>query len=285
MIKKIFDAAGSKPTLGVALGGGAVKGAVHIGVLQALQEADLRPDFISGTSIGAMVGTLYAFGKQPDEIAKLAKNMDWLDITSYTFSKFGILSNKSIRKIMIDQIGEKNLEDSPIPLAIIAADVATGERVVLKSGSAADAVMASTCIPGIFVPVKLNDRLLVDGGIVEQVPISSLKEMGADYILGIDVSGAGKLRNPGGIIEVVLNSIEIAVRHQARLHTAEADALISLDVRQHGKPGEANVSRLVDEGYTATQNALEKIRTGLADKEPSPVEVLARKIKSWREKT
>lgn len=282
MIRRIFDATKQRATLGIALGGGAVKGAVHIGILQALQEAELRPDYISGTSIGAMVGTLFAFGKSPEEIADLAKNMNWLDITSYTFSRFGILTNKAVRKIMIEQIGDVELQDSPIPLAIIAADVSTGERVVLKSGSAADAVMASTCIPGVFVPVRLDDRLLVDGGIVEQVPITSLKQMGADYILGIDLSGAQKLQKPDGIIDVILNSIEIAVRHQARLHTSDADAVISLDVRQHGRPGEANVSRLVQEGYGAMRENLDKISTGLSKKQPSRVEVLARKLNAWR---
>lgn len=284
MIRKLFDSSAARPSLGIALGGGAVKGAVHIGVLKALQEAELPVDFISGTSIGAMVGTLYAFGKEPEEIADLAKDMNWLDITSYTFSKFGILSNKAIRKIMIKEIGDVNLEDSPIPLAIIAADVSTGDRVVFKKGSAADAVMASTCIPGVFVPVQLDGRLLVDGGIVEQVPISSLRNMGADYILGIDLSGAQKLQKPKGIIDVILNSIEIAVRHQTMLHTEDADAVISLDVRQHGRPGEANVTRLVEEGYKAARENLERIRTGLAQKEPSPLDVIKQKIKAWQTK-
>lgn len=282
MIKNIFDAPELRPTLGIALGGGVVKGAVHIGVLKALQEADLRPHFISGTSIGAMVGTLYAFGKQPEQIAKLAKSMNWLDITRYTFSKFGILSNKAIRKIMIEQIGDVNLEDSPIPIAVIATDIGTGERVILKNGSAADAVMASTCIPGAFVPVELGNRLLVDGGLVEHVPVSSLKLMGADYVLGIDLSGAQKLQQPTGIIDVILNAIEIAVSNQARLHGDDADLIIRLDVRQYGKPGEANVARLYERGYETARQHIEDIRNGLADKEPSPVELLAKKLTAWR---
>lgn len=152
MIKNLLQSEGLRPTLGLALGGGAVKGAAHMGVLQAFEEADLRPDFISGTSIGAMVGTLYAFGKTPQQIVDLAKEMNWLDITRYTFSRFGILSNKAILEIMQEQIGKVNLEDSPIPLAIIATDISTGERVVFKSGPAAEAVMASSCIPGCLCP-------------------------------------------------------------------------------------------------------------------------------------
>lgn len=284
MISNLFSKPDLRPTFGVALGGGAVKGAVHIGILKALLESDLRPDFISGTSIGAMVGTLFAFGKKPEEIAELAKGMDWLDITRTTFSRYGILSNKAVRQIMIDQIGDVNLEDSPIPIAIIAADVATGDRVVLKKGSAADAVMASTCIPGVFVPVELGDRLLVDGGIVEQTPTSSLQSMGADFILGIDLSGAQKLQRPKGLIDVILNAIEIAVSHQTRLHTRTADMVISLDVRQYGRPGEANVTRLVQEGYEAGMNKIEEIRAGLEEKEPSTVEILAEKLKQWRAK-
>lgn len=282
MIRKLFGKHDLRPTFGIALGGGAVKGAVHIGILRALLESDLRPDFISGTSIGAMVGTLFAFGKKPDEIADLAKGMDWLDITRTTFSRYGILSNKAVRQIMIDQIGDVKLEDSPIPLAIIAADVASGDRIVLKNGSAADAVMASTCIPGVFVPVEMGDRLLVDGGIVEQTPTSSLQSMGADYVLGIDLSGAQKLQRPGGIIDVILNAIEIAVSQQTRLHTQQADMVISLDVRQYGRPGEANVTRLVKEGYDAGMKRIDQIRSGIEEKEPSTVEILAEKLKAWR---
>ncbi len=282
MIRELLGSHSLRPTLGVALGGGAVKGAAHIGVLKALLEADLRPDFITGTSIGAMVGTLFAFGKKPDEIADLAKGMDWLDITRTTFSRYGILSNKAVRKIMIEQIGDVQLENSPIPIAVIAADVATGERVILKSGSAAEAVMASSCIPGIFVPVEMGDRLLIDGGIVEHTPVTTLSSMGADFLMGIDLSGAQKLQRPNGIIDVILNAIEIAVSNQSKLNAQTADLIISLDVRQYGKPGEANVTRLVQEGYKACKQNIDRIRKGLENKEPSPVDVLAHKLKKWR---
>ncbi len=273
---------GQTPTLGLALGGGAVKGAAHMGVLNAFEEADLRPDFISGTSIGAMVGTLYAFGKTPQQIVDLAKDMNWLDITRYTFSRYGILSNKAIQEIMEDQIGDVNLEDSPIPLAVIATDISTGERVVLKDGSAAQAVMASTCIPGVFVPVRYRKRLLVDGGIVEHVPVSSLQQMGADYIVGVDLSSGQSLQPPNGIIDVILNAVEIAVQHQARMHAGTADLVIRMDVRQYGKPGEANVKRLYDRGYAVTKREIAGIKAGLESKEPSTVELLAQKIKDWR---
>lgn len=282
MINTFLQTHELRPTLGLALGGGAVKGAAHMGVLKAFEEADLRPDFISGTSIGAMVGTLYAFGKTPQEIVDLAKAMNWLDITRYTFSRYGILSNKAIQEIMEEQIGKVNLEDSPIPLAIIAADISSGERVVFKEGPAAQAVMASTCIPGVFVPVKHKERLLVDGGIVEHVPTSSLLQMGADYVVGVDLSGGQRLQEPKGIIDVILNAIEIAVRHQARLHTNEADAVIRMDLRQYGKPGEANVQRLYKRGYEVANENIPQIQAGLKEKEPSTVDILAHKIKAWR---
>lgn len=282
MIKEFFESEELRPALGLALGGGAVKGAAHMGVLQAFQEADLRPDFIAGTSIGAMVGTLYAFGKTPKQIVELASDMKWLDISSYTFSRFGLLTNKAIREIMVDQIGDVNLEDSPIPLAIVAADISTGERVVFKNGSAAKAVMASTCIPGIFVPVDYQDRKLVDGGIVEHVPTSSLSQMGADFVVGVDLSGGESLRPPTGIVGVILNAIEIAVRHQARLHTSQADVLIQLNVRDYGKPGAQNVNRLFQTGYDRAKEYIPEIKEGLKDQEPSTVEVLSHKIKAWR---
>ncbi|HDP97696.1 MAG TPA: patatin, partial [bacterium] len=161
-----------KNKIGLALGGGAVLGAAHIGVLKAMEELDIPVHFVAGTSIGALVAALYAFGKDYKQIEKIAAELDWLDVSGLSLSQYGLLSNKKLGKIINKAIGDVDFEDARIPLAMIATDISHGKEVVLKQGNVATAVMASTCIPGIFIPVEIEGKLLVDGGVVENVPIS-----------------------------------------------------------------------------------------------------------------
>src|SRR6056297_1172026 len=163
--------------IGLALGGGAVLGAAHIGVLKALKEHDIQICFVSGTSIGAFVAAFVAFGKTWKEIEEIAKDLNWLDVTSISLFQSGLLSNKKMVELIANHIGDVNIEDANIPAAMIATDITTGKKIVINKGKVAQAVMASTCIPGIFAPVEIGDKLLVDGGIVENVPITPLEKM------------------------------------------------------------------------------------------------------------
>ena len=118
--------------------------------------------------------------------------MNWLDISGISLSQFGLLSNKKLGQLIIENLGNVTFDEAHIPVAMVAADITSGEKVVLKKGDVATAVTASTCIPGVFVPVEINNQLLVDGGIVENVPITPLKEMGADLIIGVDLNARKK---------------------------------------------------------------------------------------------
>lgn len=165
--------------IGLALGGGAVLGAAHIGVLKALEDYGYEITSITGTSIGAFVASLYAFGLPVAEIEKLALKLRWIDISELSLSQFGLLSNENLGDIVIENITGENIEESKIPLAVIATNITSGEKVVLKEGNIKSAVMASTCLPGVFIPVNINNDLLIDGGVTENVPVSPLLEMGA----------------------------------------------------------------------------------------------------------
>jgi NTE family protein len=155
-----------KKNIGLALGGGVVLGAAHIGVLKAIDEFNIKISHIGGTSIGALIAALYAFGISWKDIKSIALELGWFDITGLSLSKYGLLSNKDIGKIITDTLGDVKFEDSNIPLAAIATDISTGNNVVLTKGRVAVGIMASTCIPGVFLPVEINGELLVDGGIV-----------------------------------------------------------------------------------------------------------------------
>ena len=156
--------------LGIALGGGAALGAAHVGVLKALFEQGVKPEFISGTSIGAFVAAHVAFGTSIDDLEKIATDLDWLDITGLKLSKLGILSNERLGQSVLDQFGKVDIQDADIPLSMISTDISTGEKVVLNEGPLYKAVMASTCLPGVFTPVEWDNMLLVDGVLCENVP-------------------------------------------------------------------------------------------------------------------
>ena len=244
--------------IGLALGGGAVLGAAHIGVIRAIEENELPIKYVSGTSIGALVAALYAFGKNWEEIREISKDLNWLDLSGLSISKYGLLSNKKIGNIIFDHLGDVELEESKIPLSIIATDIAAGKRVVLNDGSVADAVMASTCIPGIFEPIEKDDQLLVDGGIMENVPLVSLTEMGANYKIGVDLNSKQSLVKPGNIVELMINTVHITLRNVTRFQTPKADLLISPDLSDFNYYQISQVPALIQKGYSESKKAIDK---------------------------
>lgn len=245
--------------VGLALGGGAVLGAAHIGVLRALEEREIELHCLSGTSIGALVGALYAFDVAPDKIAEIAKAMRFMDISSLSLSRFGILSNEPVAAVLKKHIGkDANLEDARLPLAIVATDIGNGKRVVFREGSLSRAVMASTCVPGVFAPVEWDGRLLVDGGLVENVPVSPLRAMGAVTRVGVDLNANRRYSRPEDIFDVVANGIDIAIDHSARLQGSEAEVVIAPDLNGHSRTDPAEVDKLVEAGYRTALETIDK---------------------------
>lgn len=243
--------------IGLALGGGAVLGAAHVGVLKALAEFDIKIDYIAGTSIGAFAASFYALGFKWNEIEALAKELDWFEISGLSLSRYGLMSNEKLGKLITKKLGDKNIEDADLPLAMIATDITNGEKVVLKKGSVAKAVMASTCLPGIFNPVEINKQLLVDGGIVENVPIDTLRSMGADYIIGVDLNAEHKYEKPGNIIDVLINSFHFTMMAASRLQTEEADLLIKPDLSGFSRSDTSQITALIKQGYKDAYKVLE----------------------------
>ena len=226
----------SRPKVGIVLGGGGAKGASHIGVLKYIEEIGIPVDYVAGTSMGSILGGLYAMGYSPDEMTRLISNIDWgeyignkLDrsIMSYEsrernstsllnvpFSleslfdnnpntKFinswpsAFVNNSSLVNLFNDLcVGyqeEMNFNDMPIPFACVATNIVTGDEVVLRHGSVPTAMRASMAIPGVFSPVTIGDMVLVDGGLVNNFPADVLKKMGADIIIGVEVTNEKKI--------------------------------------------------------------------------------------------
>lgn len=249
----------SKKKVALALGGGSVLGALHIGVLQAFEEHGIIIKAISGTSAGAIVATLYAFGKSPKEIEDIVLELEWSGLLNVTFSKYGFLSNKKIGNFIKRHIGEKNIEEAKIALSIVTTDITTGEKVTLKHGDVAKAVMASTCVPGIFVPVEIEKRLLVDGGIVENVPLNSLQNKEVDYKIGVDLLCDNSIKKPSNMIEVLYNSFYFLVKANKKAQTKEADIIIQPNLLGFNTIDMSQMKDLIKLGYEEAQKALLKI--------------------------
>lgn len=249
---------GCKMKIGLALGGGSVLGAAHIGVLRAMDEKGVVISAISGTSVGALVAGLYAFGVSINEIEEMALNHKWYDISSIRLSKLSLFANDKLAAIIKKTLGEVNIEDAKIPLAIIATDIVSGERVVFTKGSLADAVQASTCLPGIYAPVEIDGRLLVDGCLVDNVPISVLKDLGAKFTIAIDLSTNRHFQKPENIIDVMSNAVDIAMNNATKLQIRSADLIIAPDLTAKSRINVEEVKQLVDIGYIEASERLQK---------------------------
>lgn len=176
--------------IGLALGGGAARGLAHIGVLEVLQKEGIPIDMVAGTSAGAIVGALYAHGKDVDQIKSLAQEFGSRKLAHFVdpyLPKSGFIRGKKIQDLLVSYIGSIRFSDLRIPFACVATDIETGEEVVIDQGSVPEAVRASISIPGIFAVARWRGRYLVDGGVVNPVPVNVLKRMGASFIIAVNV--------------------------------------------------------------------------------------------------
>ncbi len=174
---------GRRVELGLALGGGGMKGWAHVGLIEVLEEYGLRPDRIAGCSAGAIMGAAYAYGMPVEEMLRIMREQDTSNFFTLHLNGQSLLNWEGFRQSLVALYGDTRLEDLPIPFSVVCTDLETGQEVVLEEGPLVDAILASSAVPGIFPPVKVGDRLLVDGGLVNNVPVSVLARQGATYII------------------------------------------------------------------------------------------------------
>jgi len=183
--------------IALALGSGAARGWAHIGVIRALSEAGIQPDRVAGTSIGALVGAAYASGRI-SSLERVARELDWRKVVSLfdvVFPRSGLIDGRRIADSIRDHVEPGDIEDLPLPFCAVSTDLATGDEVVIKEGDVVQAVRASISVSGMFTPVRRGEMILVDGGLVNPVPVSVARRMGADYVIAVDVTQD----RPGGV--------------------------------------------------------------------------------------
>jgi NTE family protein len=252
--------------LGLALGGGAARGFAHIGVLQVLDEAGIKPGLVVGTSAGSLVGAIYASGKSGVQLQQVALGMDEAAITDWTLPFFnrGVLRGEALGRYVSAQVAGKTIEEMPLPLGIVATDLQSGEGILFRRGDVATAVRASSAVPAVFTPVRINGREYVDGGLVAPVPARYARQMGADVVLAVDISSAPEGNATGGMLQVLLQTFAIMGRSINSYALKDADLVVRPALSGVGSSDFKDRQRSIDAGRAAMQAALPQLRALLA---------------------
>ena len=255
-----------RPRVGLALGGGVVRGCAHIGLVRALQEAGIPIDLIAGTSSGSLIGGLVAGGMSWEVLQGLVSSTGWTDFAEPCWPRGGFLTNGRMRAFLDRQIGPASFADLRIPFAAVAGDVNSGREVILREGRVADAIRASTAIPGIFRPVAVDGRWLMDGVVVNNVPASVVRAMGADLVIASDVTNYGHTSGPPRSAgEAVMRAFDIAARQSISASLEWADVVIRPEVGGVNGFSFKSAPELIRRGYVAAQGQIPAILARLEE--------------------
>lgn len=261
----LAPAAPETPSLGLALGGGFARGLAHIGVLKIFQEEGIPINFIAGTSVGSVIGAAYCSGISAKELEEVAALVRFKDFARWTLSRYGLASNDRMGNFLRKVLKCQTFEELKIPLAVAATDFATGEGVVFRSGPLVDAVRASCAYPGMFRPVEIGGRLLVDGLLAHAVPTVPLREMGAQRVIAVYLSAHWvNLDGPRHLFDVIGQCFSIAQAKMCGLWEAAADVVLQPDVRGFSYDGFDRAPELIRAGEAAARAALPAIKQWLA---------------------
>jgi NTE family protein len=252
------------PGIGLALGGGFARGIAHIGILKVLEAENIPIHFVAGTSVGALIGAAYCSGLNIEECEEFASRVRFKHFARWTLSRCGFASNQRMIGFLDNLLKVKTFEDLRIPLAVTATDFSTGEGVVFHSGPLVDPVRASCAYPGMFLPVKINGRLLVDGMLAYPVPTMPLREMGASRVLAVSLKGKWtNVDGPRHVFEVIGQCFAIAQEMNSSQWKQAADLVVEPDVHEFKYDGFDQCTALVRAGEIAMRAALPEVRKWL----------------------
>src|SRR5580693_3185461 len=256
--------------IGLALGGGFARGLAHVGVLKVLEEENIPIRVIAGTSVGALIGAAYCSGLSIAELEQLAAHVRFKHFARWTLSRYGFASNQRMIGFLNSVLKVKTFEELRIPLAVTATDFSTGEGVVFHSGPLVDPVRASCAYPGMFLPVKIRGRLLVDGMLAYAVPTVPLREMGAQRVLAVHLRGTWTNGDAGPrhLFDVIGQCFAIAQEMNCDVWKAAADLVIDPDVNGFKYDDFERSAELIRSGENAMRTALPEIRKWLQQSEP-----------------
>ncbi|BFI94508.1 MAG: hypothetical protein RSP_00180 [Rhodanobacter sp.] len=253
-----------KLKIGLALGGGAAKGFAHIGVIKMLEASGIHVDVVAGTSAGSVVGALYASGMDPFQLQQTAFGLDEAKIRDVRLFSGGLLRGRALQDYVNQLVRNRPIERLKLPFAAVATQLETGSRTVFVSGNTGQAVRASSSIPGVFEPVEIRGMHYVDGGLVSPIPVDAARQLGADFVIAVDISARPGGTNPQGMFNIMGQSITIMGRELARQEIARADVVIRPDLSGIGPADFEQKDEAILAGEKAALAAIPEIRAKLA---------------------
>ncbi len=249
--------------IGLALGGGAARGFAHIGVIKTLEAHGIIPDIIVGTSAGAVVGALYAAGNNGFELQKLAHTLDESKISDWSVPDRGVLKGEALQQFVNDAVAQRPIESLKKLFAVVATDLNSGESILFRTGNTGMAVRASATVPGLFRPVTINGHEYVDGGLSSLVPVRSVRQLGADIVIAVDISARPASQPVRGTLDILLQTFTIMGQNLARHELKEANVVIRPQVGGLGSTDFMARHDAILEGEKAAQAALPQIREAI----------------------
>lgn len=255
-VLRLIEPDANRPTLALVLGGGGLRGFAHVGVLSALEELGIYPDFIVGTSAGAVVGAAYASGLTPEQIRDVALDVRISSLIDFTLSADGLIRGNKLANWVDSITGETQVEQLPRRFAAVATDLQSGQAVLLDSGSVGSAVQASSAVPGMNVPVPYHNGHLIDGGVTSLIPVRFARAMGADVVIAVDIYCQSPRAKGLGIATVISQVMHTQSCLLAKAEIVQADVLIAPQLNVPGMSSKEAQERVMQAGYDATLAAL-----------------------------
>lgn len=254
--------------IALVLGGGGSKGLAILGAMQELEAAGIRPDLIVGCSAGAIAGAMYADEHQLDKAEKVFLPLKRADLLDFSFLKplMGLADGKRLQNFVQKTLHSKTFEELKTPLILVATDLMTGDTIELSHGDIAPAVRASCAFPGVFKPVPLYGRYLVDGGVSCPIPVSIAKKYGAEIVIAIDVSGKLTQNSPTNLVGISRRSLEIAYRQFIQQSLTQADIVIQMEFEDSGTFSDHLNERLYQAGREMARKQLPEVQQKLVSK-------------------
>lgn len=255
------------PKIGLALGGGAARGFAHVGVIQVLEEAGLRPEYVTGTSAGSLVAAIYASGKTGAQLQQVAETMDEATIADWSLPIFGrgMLRGEALARYVNTQVGGRLIESFQIPLGIVATDLHSGQSILFRRGDTGTAVRASSAVPAVFQPVGINGRDYVDGGLVSPVPVRYARQMGAELVIAVDISSSPEGNAARDTLQILLQTFTIMGKSINAYELKEADVVVRPSLADTSGTDFSSRRRSIEAGRAAMLQALPGLRLKLVE--------------------
>jgi len=256
------------PKIGLVLGGGAARGFAHIGVIQVLEEAGIRPSLVVGTSAGSVVAAFYASGKTGAQMQRIAETMEEATFADWTLPLFsrGVLRGEALARYVGVQVNGRLIENMSLPLGIVATDLNSGQGMLFQRGDTATAVRASSAVPALFQPVRIAGRDYVDGGLVAPVPVRYARQMGAELVVAVDISDAPESNAASDTLQILLQTFSIMSKSINNFELRQADVVVRPALASFASSDFGARRGAIEAGRSAMQAVLPQLRAALQER-------------------